>query len=117
MLALFRPWRTGKDLRQESETWDDAFTEYPFNDFHKQLMSNFNIRYECLDARDDYRAQMKKGSATSLPSNWDDINDNDDAFEPENKNNYEDLGCDDIPISLLKMGKSQYNRVMQMETM
>ena len=63
MLAFFHLWHTGKDLKNESETWDDAFTEYPFNGFQKQLMNTFNIRYECLDARDDYRAQLKKGSA------------------------------------------------------
>lgn len=58
MLALFQPWHSGKDLKQELESWDEAFTRYQFSGFHKQLMSNFNIRYECLDARDDYRAQM-----------------------------------------------------------
>ena len=30
-------------------------------------MKNMNIRYECLDARDDFHAQMRKG-ATALPS-------------------------------------------------
>jgi len=43
MLALFCPWRTGKDLKKETETWDDAFIEYPFNDFQQELMNNFNI--------------------------------------------------------------------------
>jgi hypothetical protein len=78
MLAFFHPWRTGKDLKNESQTWDDAFTEYPFNDFQKQLMNNFNIRYECLDARDDYRAQMKKGSAPFAAS-WEVPEDNTDS--------------------------------------
>jgi hypothetical protein len=32
-------------------------------------MKNMNIRYECLDARDDFHAQMKKGAA-SIPSQW-----------------------------------------------
>src|ERR1700678_3437231 len=30
-----------------------------FSPAQKNLMSNFNLRYECLDARDDYSAQMK----------------------------------------------------------
>jgi len=118
MLALFRPWRTGKDLKNKLETWDDAFTEYPFNDFHKKLMMNFNIRYECLDARDDYRAQLKKESVPHLASSWDnaddDVDDGDLASETQKDSNGE---IDDIPINLLKIGKSQYNRLMQMETM
>ena len=117
MLALFQPWHSGKDLKQEPETWDEAFTKYQFSEFHKQLMNNFNIRYECLDARDDYRAQMKKGSAPLFHSSWDDLDANHDPLEPENKTNYEDPDCDDIPVDLLTMGKGQRNRVMQMETM
>ena len=116
MLVLFHPWRTGKDLKLELETWDDAFTKYAFNELQKQLMNNFNIRYECLDARDDYRAQMKRGSAPSLPSSWDPYT-NDNYLDLESKDTYEDPGVDDIPINLLKVGKGQYNRLMQMETM
>ena len=29
------------------------------------------MRYECLDARDDYAAQMKKGENVGIFSNWD----------------------------------------------
>jgi hypothetical protein len=50
MLALFQLWHSGKDLKWELETWDEAFTKYQFSEFQKQLMSNFNIWYECLDA-------------------------------------------------------------------
>ena len=114
MLAFFCPWRTGKDLKNESETWDDAFTEYPFNDFQKQLMNNFNIRYECLDARDDYRAQMKKGSAPFAAS-WEVPEDNTDSNDlaPDIQDSLGD--GNDVPINLVKIGKSQYNRLMQME--
>jgi hypothetical protein len=34
-------------------------------------MKYFNVRYECLDARDDYAAQMKKGENVGIFSNWD----------------------------------------------
>ena len=59
MLTLFKPWRTGHDLKSADETWEQAFNKYAFSSFQKTLMSNFNLRYECLDARDDYSAQLK----------------------------------------------------------
>ena len=34
-------------------------------------MKYFNVRYECLDARDDYAAQIKKGENIGIFSNWD----------------------------------------------
>jgi hypothetical protein len=34
-------------------------------------MKYFNVRYECLDARDDFAAQMKKGEHIGIFSNWD----------------------------------------------
>jgi hypothetical protein len=60
MLTFFKPWRTGNDLKTLNTTWDEEFNKYEFTAQQNQLMQNFNIRYECLDARDDYRAQMKK---------------------------------------------------------
>ena len=59
MLTLFKPWRTGHDLKSADETWEEAFNRHVFSPTQKNLMSNFNLRYECLDARDDYSAQMK----------------------------------------------------------
>jgi hypothetical protein len=60
MLAFFRPWRTGKDLKYETQSWDEAFNKYQFTLQQQKIMKYFNVRYECLDARDDYAAQMKK---------------------------------------------------------
>ena len=67
MLALFKPWRSGLDLRRQTESWDEAFLSQEFSSRQLEVMKNMNIRYECLDARDDFHAQMKKG-ATSMPS-------------------------------------------------
>jgi hypothetical protein len=53
-------WRS-TDLKNYS--WDETFNLYEFNDQQKQYMKNFNIRYECNDARDDYSAQLKKGNS------------------------------------------------------
>ena len=67
MLALFKPWRSGLDLRHQSNSWDEAFLSHKFSARQLEVMKNMNIRYECLDARDDFHAQMKKGS-TVMPS-------------------------------------------------
>ena len=78
MLALFKPWRTGYNLKKDSSiTWDDAFQTHQFSASQYQLMKNFNIRYECLDARDDYRAQLKKGITDHFINSWDNDNDSD----------------------------------------
>ena len=71
MLTFFKPWRTGKDLKLEDQNWDDAFENHVFNTMHLKKMKYFNVRYECLDARDDYAAQMKKGENAGIFSNWD----------------------------------------------
>jgi hypothetical protein len=94
MLAFFKPWRTGKDLKLEDENWDHAFTTYMFNTRQLDIMKYFNVRYECLDARDDYAAQMKKGENVGIFSNWD-IYDSIDA-DPVDFNTLEgdDFTCD-----------------------
>jgi len=48
----------------DNYSWDEAFTTLEFSASQKQLMCNFNIRYECNDARDDYSTQLKKGATT-----------------------------------------------------
>ncbi len=70
MLALFKLWRQGTDLKAEGELWDERFQEHSFSEEERWYMHNFNIRYECLDARDNYRAQLKKTGDTIVGS-WD----------------------------------------------
>jgi hypothetical protein len=102
MLALFKPWHTGFDLKIRTKSWDETFNEHEFTEREKQLMRNFNIKYECFDAHDDFQAQMKAGT---IPNDWpinnfntnyedDDLNldhhpyvdpNIDDLFEPDNK--------------------------------
>ncbi|KAJ7182678.1 hypothetical protein C8R43DRAFT_868814, partial [Mycena crocata] len=60
MLTLFKPWRSPADLKDDISTWDQAFTEHEFTERQKELLLNFDVRYECNDARDDHFAQMKK---------------------------------------------------------
>jgi len=64
MLTLFKPWRTGKDLKSDNYSWDETFMDHQFTECQLQLMNNFNIRYECNDARDDFSTQLKKGQGS-----------------------------------------------------
>ena len=65
MLTLFKPWRSGVDLKMKQKSWDETFNEHEFTKREKQLIRNFNIKYECFDARDDFRAQMKAGTTSN----------------------------------------------------
>ncbi|KAI0075439.1 hypothetical protein K474DRAFT_1560592, partial [Panus rudis PR-1116 ss-1] len=67
MLTLFKPWRTGKELKKQVQSWDEAFVETEFTSRQQELMKFFNIRYECNDARDDFAAQRKAGNSGILP--------------------------------------------------
>ena len=87
MLAFFKPWRTGKDLKSKDQSWEDVFKIYKFNVSQLEIMKYFNVQYECLDARDDYAAQMKKGENIGIFSNWDVYNNLDSDII--NYNSYE----------------------------
>ena len=71
MLTLFKPWRSGLELKTQEQSWDDAFSTHSFSAKHKDIMRNLNIRYECLDARDDFHAQLNKGDI-DITVSWDD---------------------------------------------
>ncbi|KAJ7024013.1 hypothetical protein C8F04DRAFT_876384, partial [Mycena alexandri] len=60
MLTLFKPWRSPADLKDSVSTWDQSFKEHKFTARQNKLIKNFDVRYECNDARDDHFAQMKK---------------------------------------------------------
>jgi hypothetical protein len=71
MLTLFKPWRSGKDLKFEGRTWDEQFLSHKFSPHQLDLMKNFNLRYECNDARDDYYAKRRQGNQKSkLFASW-----------------------------------------------
>ncbi|KAH7905988.1 hypothetical protein BJ138DRAFT_1016917, partial [Hygrophoropsis aurantiaca] len=59
MLTLFVPWRSGKDLKAQHSSWHDQFTQQSFMTRHLDIMKFFNVRYECLDERDDYSSQLR----------------------------------------------------------
>src|ERR1700721_3972224 len=90
MLTLFKPWRYGKNLKDDDQSWDEAFTNYKFNPCQTELMRFFNIHYECNDARDDYSKLLKQRNATDgVFPHWFRADDNDN-FDGED---YDDGGA------------------------
>ena len=112
MLALFKPWRSGFDLKPEQLSWDETFCGHEFTKQQQQLMKNFNIKYECLDARDDFRAQMVAGA---VPNEWviGNLEDhlNDDEFNHEN-DPFVELNASEFPDDpdSLSFSKSELKR-------
>ncbi|KAK0207530.1 hypothetical protein IW262DRAFT_1243363, partial [Armillaria fumosa] len=59
MLVLFRPWRSGMDLKGGTDvSWETEFDAYPFMEDSHRIMANFNLHYKCLDAWDNFRAEL-----------------------------------------------------------
>ena len=73
------------------ENWENAFKIYKFNVRQLEIMKYFNVRYEYLDARDDYAAQMKKGENIGIFSNWDVYNNLDSDVMDYNSNKGDDF--------------------------
>ena len=65
VLVLFKPWRSAEDLKLPEFTWQAAFDEFAFTPRQRNLMKYFNVRYECHDAKDDYRSLTKQNSQSS----------------------------------------------------
>ncbi|KAF5331190.1 hypothetical protein D9611_013146 [Ephemerocybe angulata] len=84
MLTLFCPWRTGIDLKSANDTWEETFNKYEFTDQQKTLMENFNMRYKCYDARDDYGAIVKGATGSEGADDNDDEGDDTYADNGEN---------------------------------
>ncbi|KAJ4473214.1 hypothetical protein C8R41DRAFT_711055, partial [Lentinula lateritia] len=55
MLMFFKPWRTGTDLRNEGQGWEEAFEMFLVSCLVriKEVMENMQILHECRDSRDD----------------------------------------------------------------
>ena len=91
MLTLFKPWRHGKNLKEDDQSWDEAFTDYKFTLRQTELMKFFNIRYECNDARDDYSKLLKQKNATDgVFPRWFSSDDNDN-FDDDSYNDGSDF--------------------------
>ena len=114
MLTLFKPWRKGSDLKsQMAESWDNTFHRHAFNEEEQKLMKNFNIRYECLDARDDFRSQMKKGT-NPITCSWDADDEEQDNGNPLDSE-LNTINFDDVPVDPLNAGPRHNKRMREME--
>ena len=65
-----------------------------FNTRQLDIIKYLNVWYECLDARDDYAAQMNKGDNVRIFSNWDIYDDLDFDFVDYNSFKGDDFTCD-----------------------
>jgi len=112
MLTLFKPWRSGINLKEVDQTWDTAFQAFEPTSQQRRYMRNFNVRYECLDARDDYRAQMKSGYP--IIGSWDDGNGGEihDELHGVSQSHIE---LDDIPFDPLSSGRIHKRRLQDMD--
>jgi len=108
MLTLFKPWRRGRDLKESVQnSWDNTFNEHEFRNREVQLMKIFNIRYECLDARDDFHAQLKNGFDKSLIGSWEVFDDeNVQEMESFQRTTENEVMYDDIPVDPKAHGKN-----------
>ncbi|KAF6745772.1 hypothetical protein DFP72DRAFT_780197, partial [Ephemerocybe angulata] len=91
MLTLFKPWRTGIDLKSADFTWEETFNQFNFTARQKELMDNFNMRYECYDARDDFGTLIKAaGGAIGGGNEGDEDEDDEEDVYADNGENDED---------------------------
>jgi len=70
MLTIFKPWRFHLDLKSQLDSWHKKFMKYKFTNHQLQIMKYFNIRYECLDARDDFSTKYNKSDAELIHYQW-----------------------------------------------
>jgi hypothetical protein len=123
MLTLFKPWRTGKDLKDEDQSWDECFLNHKFTDRQQEIIRYFNLRYECLDARDDYSVRRKHGDNLSIFPQWssDDLFDElDDSIEQDQLNSgmdidYEKLNINDNFDCIGEQGQRIIEQMMEVE--
>ena len=119
MLTLFCSWRSGLDLKKSTQSWDEKFLSHTFSKRQEEVMNNFNLRYECLDARDDFHSKLQKDDSI-IPS-WGNFsssgndNDNTDGIELGN----DDDGCTthEFDMDVTSIGKCETKRQHEMASM
>lgn len=117
MLTLFKPWRDGYDLKQHDRSWDECFTNHVFNKRQLELMKYFNLKYECLDARDDFSAQLKQGEGQNMFDAFDEGYEmDDDIHHHQTLSNGEEFDYDDEYLNVgIEIGKNTRNMMNKMD--
>jgi hypothetical protein len=106
------------ELKKNIQLWDDAFGEYTFPTQFLAAMNCFNLKYECLDARDDFKFQQKKlqlsFGSSNQGNNYIDYADEyeDDFLEELGKH----VGEDGKLFDEYQLGKNARRRAGQMQT-
>lgn len=121
MLTLFKPWRDGLDLKQENLSWSECFSAMIFSESAVTLMKNFNIKYECLDSRDDYSAKSKLHEISKVwaplteqvMKDFDSENITDDIIKSDDGDNCFDIDQNDIQFKT----RETINEEMRMHQM
>lgn len=56
ILILFKPWRTAQCLKEQNETWFQAYERFEptLENRQRRIIQNMNVMSECKDARDEY---------------------------------------------------------------
>jgi hypothetical protein len=97
MLTFFKPWRLGTNIKAKSDSWDKTFVNHEFTRQQLDIMKYMNVRYECLDAHDDYSAKRKKEGKDNIHYQWatsEMLNDLDDEYHDNAINNGDDFNMD-----------------------
>lgn len=61
MLIFFKPWRSVSDLKQETQSWTEAFDMFQRTSSPTvtSILNNMQILHECKDSRDDHFANRR----------------------------------------------------------
>jgi hypothetical protein len=108
-------------LKQSDESWDDAFASNTFSPRQEEIMNNFNLRYECLDSRDDFHAQLKKGNV-EIPGYSGYYGEADDCLNKHFSADLEETALEgvmltEIDIDVSTTGKRELRRRQESATM
>ena len=119
MLTLFKPWRHGKNLKEDDQSWDEAFTNYKFTPRQTELMRFFYIHYECNDARADYSKLVKQQNATGgVFPHWfraDDNNFDGDDFDDGGDFTVHEEYKADLYTSVRKKGQQRLEQMAEIQ--
>jgi hypothetical protein len=119
MLSLFKPWRSGKDLKSNEQSWDQSFLGHEFTKRQLEIIKYFNLRYECLDARDDFSARRKSGENASIFPQWssgDVLDDLDESIDQAEANSGGDFDYDEHNLhgDFDRIGEEGHKIIQQM---
>ena len=70
-------------MKVADETWEEQFSRYNFSTRAWEIMENFNVRYECYDAKDDFARMMRAGGVDDVDNIDDEDSVHGDNMDPD----------------------------------